>query len=122
MPRSFDPAKYPPEFFTMLEQAQAGPVIIPHDAPAGLRGYIQAFLRACETAPLLAERAKGTQATSHAGDLAATDPRQHGPHVIVQRRSNSVYAKAVASAIGGGVDDKAAQAAADFLKRMGAAS
>lgn len=120
MPRSLDPDKYPADYFLMLDRAQAAPVVIPHSAPAGLRGHIQAFLRACETSPALRERAKATQATSHPGDLAAADPLRQRPHVLVQRRTESVYAKSVAAALGTTVDDSAATAAAEFLKRMGA--
>ena len=118
MPRSPDPDKYPPDFVLLLDRAQAGPVAIPDDRPAGLRGYIQAFLRACERDPALRDRAKATQATSHTGDPADPDPMRHGPHVLVQRRAESRYAKRVAAALGTSTDAEAAAAAAALLRRL----
>lgn len=104
MPRSLDPSKYPAEFFAMLERAAAGdPVLIPDPSPSGLRGYIQAFLRACESegpdSPLTT-RAKSLQVTCPRPDLHAADPRARDPHVLVQRRSDSIYAKRVVAALG----------------------
>jgi len=122
MPRTTDVSKYPPEFLVLLDRAQLGPVVIPHEAPAGLRGYLQAFLRACEHAgegsPLVS-KAKGTQVTCPKPDPLSTDPARQVPHVLVQRRSDSVYAKRVAAALGQSADGVVQDATADFLNRMG---
>jgi hypothetical protein len=117
MPRSLDPDKYPPDFFLALDRAQLAPQVIAGADP-GFRGYFQAFLRACESDPRFREKAKATQATSHKGDPADADPRKHGPHAIIQRRSDSAYAKLLARSLGTSVDSAAADAAADFLKRL----
>lgn len=108
MPRTTDPLKYPPEFLALLDRALQAPVVIPKptengNAPAGLRGYLQAFLRACEvqgeTSPLAA-KARQLSVSAHPGHPDAEDPGRRGPHVIVQKRSETAYARAVASALG----------------------
>lgn len=121
MPRSLDPAKYPAEYWTLMEMAQVGPIPIPDPNPSGLRGYIQAFLLAVERSngPLV-ERAKGCQVTSHKGDPAAIDERRRVPHVLFQRREDSVYAKRVAAALAysGPKAPALETAAADLAKRL----
>ena len=114
MPRTLDPAKYPDEFPLLLERALVEPVVIPHDAPAGLRGYLQAYLRACEAAGgELAEKAKRLQVTATGKDSPC-------PSVTIQNRSEGVYAHAVRSALGTSVQEQADAAQSDFAKRLAA--
>jgi len=121
MPRTTDFTKYPADFLLLLDKAQAGPVVIPDPSPAGLRGYIQAFLRACEAqgpeSPI-SIKAKGIQATGHPGDPSSSDESRRSPYVLVQRRSDSIYAKRVAAALGTSIDAQADKAARDFASRF----
>lgn len=102
MPRSTDPSKYPGDFFTLLDRASIAPVRIPDESPHGLRGYIQAFFRACEQgdpdSPLV-NKAKGLQATCPRPDPAGADPAERVPHVLVCRREASAYATRVRAAL-----------------------
>ena len=108
MPRTLDPDKYPDDYWALLSAAQAGPVVIPRPGatgakgPAGLRGYIQSFLRAVEAGGSDVDkvRAKAIQVTAHMGDPTSPDPRKHEPHVIVCRRADSAYGRAVSDALG----------------------
>lgn len=105
--RTLDPRKYPDDYLVMLDAAQSAPLRIPGDA--GLRGYIQSFLRACEASGgALAEKARNLQATCKDGV------------VVVQHRNHGVYALAVRQALPTSLADEAAGAAGDFLKRLGA--
>lgn len=121
MPRTLDPAKYPPEYLLLLDRAQSAPVVIPDAKPAGLRGYIQSFFRACEAqvGTPLAEKAKALQATSSVGDPSSPDPARQAPHVLVQRRENSAYARSVARALGTDSSAASMAAAADLASRLG---
>lgn len=119
MPRTLDPSKYPPEFVLLLDRVQLAPVIIPRPEgdrrtitpggpdplapPAGLRAYIQAFLRACESSGAdspLGVKARQVQVTAHKAEPLSPDPRKHRGYIIVQRRSDSVAGRAVAAALG----------------------
>ena len=99
MPRTTDPDKYPAEFFELARRASAGtPVrvpIPPGKGPAGLRGYLQAFLRALETKPEWIERAKALSVFVEDGA------------VVVADRSQGKYASLVRDALGGSVEDEA---------------
>lgn len=122
MPRTTDIRKYPPEFALLLSEAAKGPVPIPDPKPWGLRGYLQAYLRALELEDgPRAELARSLQVISrNTGDPADPDPRKHGPHVLVQKRSDSIYARRIAAAIGKDAAADASEAGSDFLKRLGA--
>jgi len=108
--RTLDHAKYPDEFRLLIDKALAAPVEIPHESPAGLRGYIQAYLRACEATggEALREQAKRLQVVVPKGQ----------PLVIVMNRSDGAYAKAVAAAVGTTVRDQASEAAAAFAAKL----
>lgn len=108
MPRTLDPSKYPDEFHTLMNSALSTPILIPAESPAGLRGYIQSFLRAVEAAGgLQAERAKQLQVTSS----------KEG--VTIQRRSEGSYARQVRAALGG-LDTKAEASSSELelLRRL----
>lgn len=111
MPRTSDPDRYPPEFFDLLRRASAGEVIsIPPaegKGPAGLRGYLQAFLRACETRAEWADAAKQISVTVEDG------------MVRVSHRSNGRYAALVRQALGTApIADQAAEAEKALLQTL----
>lgn len=111
MPRTTDPDKYPDEFLQMLEQALVSPVTIPHASPASLRRYVQAYLKACETkGGDLGDKAKRLQVNT------TVNP----PAVVIQNRSEGVYAKAVIAALGTSTRDEAESAQSDFARRLAA--
>jgi hypothetical protein len=110
MPRTLDLDKYPDEFVLLLERGQLAPVHIPHDAPEGLRGYIQAFLRAVE-------RSGAPDQQGLAKQLQVTCDKQAGI-VIVQRRSEGRYAKAVAAALGTTMREQADAAAKRLMAKV----
>lgn len=125
MPRTTDPSKYPDHFWQLLVAVEGGPVVIPKETdagtpPAGLRGYIQAFLRAVEAngEELDKQRAKAIQVTAHVGDPDSTDPAKRGPHVVVCKRSDSVYGQAIARALGSSPQDAVAAAAAALSESL----
>lgn len=122
MPRTTDIRKYPPEFALLLSEAAKGPVPIPDPKPWGLRGYLQAYLRALELEEgPRAELARSLQVISrNTGDPTDPDPRKHGPHVLIQKRSDSIYARRIAAAIGKTAQTDVAEAGSDFLKRLSA--
>ena len=107
VPRSTNPDKYPVEFFDLLRRASAGEVLRippePGSGPAGLRGYLQAFLRACESLPEHADAAK---------QISVTIELFEGQQVVrVAHRSKGKYAQLVRAALGGtSVDEKALSA------------
>lgn len=109
MPRTSDPDRYPLEFFDLLRRASAGEVILIPPAEGasapGLRAYLQAFFKACETRPEWADKAK---------TLSVTVDKATGS-VRVANRSNGLYAGLVRAALGSAPIDSQAAAAEQAL-------